>query len=185
MEPPRALVPRRGPSPHRSLTLAATAASLALVLTSSGDVFLVAVLLGVATADAVVAGVGVLVAVSVLARWGTTSMRALAGLQAVLGPAGITGDTFGVAASWLAAVALLVAAAGVPRRAAAVPLGLLAGLVVAGPAVTGLQDAALRGAGAGFGGVAAALLAGRAPGRVALPLAAAVAAAGCVAGVVA
>jgi hypothetical protein len=185
VEPPRALVPRRRPSPHRSLTLAATAAAFTLTLASSGDLFLVAVLLGLATADVLVAGVGALVTLSVLARWGTTSLPALAGLQSVLGPAGITGEAVGVTASWSAAVALVVCAGGVPRRIAAVPLGLLAGLLVAGPAVTGGTDAAVRLAGVAVGAGTAAFVAGRVPGRVALPLAALVAALAVGAGVLA
>lgn len=185
MEPPHAHVPRRGPSPHRSLTLAATTAALALTLSSSGDVFLVALLVGLAAADAAVAGVATLVALSVLARWGTTSMSALAGLQAVLGPAGTTGDALGVASSWSCAAALLLAAAGVPRRAAAAPLGLLAALVVAGPAVSELAHGGVRLGAAAVGVTVAVVVAGRAPGRFTLPVAALVAAAAAGAGVLA
>jgi hypothetical protein len=148
-------------------------------------VFLVAVLVGLATADALVAGTAALVALSVLARWGTTSMPALAGLQAVLGPAGITGEVLGVASSWLAAAAIVVAAAGVRHRVAAVPLGLLAGLLVAGPAVTGASDAAVRGVGAVLGVAVTGVVAGRFPGRLTVPLAAVVAACAAGAGVLA
>ncbi|MEY2478518.1 MAG: hypothetical protein QOG87_3833 [Actinomycetota bacterium] len=171
MEPSHAHVPRRGPQPHRSLRLAATAASLALILSSSGDVVLAAVLLGVAALDVAVAGVGVGVALAVLGRWGTTSLAALAGLQAVVGPAGLRGSTIAAASSWVAAGALLVVAATVSRRLPAAALGLTAALVVAGPAVATVSDGAIRlGAGAG-GALLGALVAGRSTGRIATPVA--------------
>ena len=176
MEPPHAHVPRGRPVPHRSLTLAATTAALALVLTSSGDAFLVAVLVGLATADRLVAGVTALVALSVLARWGTSSMSALAGLQAVLGPAGATGETIGVASSWLGAAALLATASGVSGRWPAAVLGALAGLLVAGPAIAGPEDGAVRLAGAVAGMALTVLAAGRIRGRLAMPAAALLAA---------
>ena len=185
MEPPHAHVPRRGPQPHRSLRLAATAGALALVLSSSGDAVLVAVLLGLVAVDVAVAGVGALVALAVLGRWGTTSLSALAGLQAVVGPAGLRGSAIATASSWVAAAALLVAAATVSRRLAAVALGLTAALVVAGPAVATASDALVRG-GAGVGGAAVAtLLAGRVDRRAGIPAALALAAAAAVLSVLA
>ncbi len=51
-------------------------------------------------------------------RWGSTSLEAVAGAQAVLGPAGLVGPSTAAASSWLAALALVLAA---------VPLRLVAG----------------------------------------------------------
>ena len=185
MESPRAHVPRRGPQPHRSLRLAATAAALALLLSSSGDTVLVAALLGLAAVDAAVAGVGALVALSVLGRWGTTSLSALAGLQAVVGPAGLRGSTIATASSWVAATALVITAATLPRRLPAVALGLAAALVAAGPAVATFSDALVR-IGAGVAGaLLTALVAGRLPRRVGVPAAVALGAAAAVLSVLA
>lgn len=171
MEPPRAQLPGRGPAPHRSLRLAATAAALALILSSSGDAFLVAVLVGLAAMDVAVAGIGVLAALAVLGRWGTTSLSALAGLQAVVGPAGLRGEGVGAASSWVAALALVVACAALTRRWPAAALGLLAGLLVAGPAAVDPAHAGIRAAGALVGSVVAVFVAGRASRRAALPAA--------------
>ena len=119
----------------------------------------------------VVGMTAVLVGVALLARWGTTSLTALAGLQAVLGPAGATGRPVGIASSWCAAGALMIAAALIPRRATAATVGLYAALVVAGPAASGAGPTAVRlGAGVAGAGLAA-LLAGRSSGRIGEPLA--------------
>lgn len=171
MEPPHSHVPRRRPAPHRSLRLAGTAAVLALVLTSSGDLLLVAVLLGLATVDLAVAGVAAIVGLAVLARWGTTSLTALAGLQAVLGPAGLRGSALAAASSWFAAAALLFAAALMPRRIAAVATGLLAALMVVGPAASDPGLAAVRATGAVVGAAVGLLVARRASGRLGVPAA--------------
>ena len=155
------------------------------MLSSSGDAVLVAVLLGLAAVDVAVAGVGVLVALAVLGRWGTTSLSALAGLQAVVGPAGLRGTSLAAASSWVAASALVVVAATVPRRVPAAVLGLTAALVVAGPAITTASDAGIRvGAGAGAA-LAASLVAGRVPRRLAVPTALTLAAASAVLAVLA
>jgi hypothetical protein len=130
---------------------------LALALTSSGDVLLLAAALGLAAADRAVFIVVVLAGVAVLGRWGTTSMAALAGGQAVIGPAGITGAAPSVASAWLAATALVAVASGRRWLPVAVALGLLAGLLVAGPSATSPADAGVR-AGAAIAGVGAAVL---------------------------
>lgn len=175
MEPPHAHVPRRRPAPHRSLRLAAAAAALALTLSSSGDALLVGVLVGLAAVDMAVAATGVIVGLAVLARWGTTSLTALAGVQAVLGPAGLRGSALAAASSWCAAAALIVAAALVPRRTVAATVGLLAGLVVAGPAPSDLALGVERAAGALAGAGLAVLVAGRVSGRFGVPVAVAMA----------
>src|SRR5581483_803049 len=70
---------------------------------------LVAVLLAVLTGDRRRA-VGVAAACgAVLVRWGSSSLGAVAGAQAALGPAGWTGRTAAVASAWLAATALVLA----------------------------------------------------------------------------
>jgi hypothetical protein len=185
VEPPLAVVPRRGPAPHRSLRLGAGAAAAAVALSSSGDAILLAVLLGLASVDLAVAGVGALVALGVLARWGTTSLASLAGIQAVLGPAGVRGDLLAVGSSWAAAVALLVTAAALRGRTTGVLLGLTAALVVAGPAAAGGPAAAAVRMGAALaGGLLGAAVAGRLP-RLALAPALVLAGAGALAAVVA
>lgn len=156
--------------------MAATAAALTLILSSSGDALLVAVLVGLAAMDVAVAGIGVLAALAVLGRWGTTSLSALAGLQAVVGPAGLRGEAVGASSSWVAALALVVASAALTRRWPAAALGMLAGLLVAGPAAVDPTDAGIRAAGAVVGGAVAVFAAGRASRRTALPVAAALAA---------
>jgi hypothetical protein len=127
----------------------------------------VAVLLGLAAVDVLVAGLGAVVALAVLARWGTTSLPALAGLQSVVGPAGLRGSGVEAASSWLAAAALVVVAGALPRRWPAVALGLTAALVVAGPAASRPADAAVRVGGAVAGAALATAVAGRLPTRLA------------------
>ncbi|MEX2294110.1 MAG: hypothetical protein WD691_10030 [Acidimicrobiales bacterium] len=91
------------------LRTAAAVAALVLVLLSRGDVVVLAALLVVACwrpwALAVVPAV-----VASAWRWGSTSLDALAGAQAVLGPAGFVGPTTAALASWLAALSVLLAA---------------------------------------------------------------------------
>ncbi|HEV3227096.1 MAG TPA: hypothetical protein VGZ52_09680 [Acidimicrobiales bacterium] len=113
-------------------------AAFALAVTSRGDVVVLAVLLGF---GAGVADSGVAVAFalsSALVRWGSSSLAAIAGAQAVLGPAGWTGSAPAVASAWFAAVALVLAAAprSTPRRvvalAAVAPFGAAAADVTMG-----------------------------------------------------
>src|SRR5439155_17998361 len=106
--------------------------AVTMALLSSGDVLLLGVLLGIACADLVVGATGVVVGLAVVGRWGTPSLAALAGGQAVVGAAGVTGPTLLAASAWCAAAALALAA---PRRpVATVAFGLAAADVVAGPA---------------------------------------------------
>ena len=69
---------------------------------------------------------------SVLLRWGSTSLGALAGAQSVLGPAGLTGPATVAASSWLAAGAVVLACRP-PVLLGVLPFGALAAAVVAGP----------------------------------------------------
>lgn len=149
------------------------AAATVLALAATGDVLLLALLLGVAAATrwSLIAAVGA--GLSVLSRWGTTSLAALAGAQHVLGPGLTVGPPRAAAASGLAAVALVVAP-GAPASAPA--FAATAALLVAGPAVTtsgGAGDLAIR-AGATVLALALTLAARRwAPPRLAGPAAAA------------
>ena len=115
----------------------ATGAAL-LAVTVTGDALFLGVVLGVAALDAVAGATAVLAGIGVLGRWGSTSLAALAGGQAVLGPAGWTGPATAVLSSWAAAAALVLVA---PReRVPAAAFGLFAAAVVAGPAVTDVSD---------------------------------------------
>jgi hypothetical protein len=131
------------PTPAQVATLARAVAAAALVLaaTSRGELAVLGLLLLVP--DALRRGVAlraVAVAGAVFAsswRWGTTSLEALAGVQAVLGPAGGIGPAAGATGSWLAAIALVLALGRGrdPVRVAAV--GATAAAILAGPASGG------------------------------------------------
>ncbi len=129
-------------------TSAAGAAAVLAVL-SRGDVLVLAALLVVvAWRPAAVAVVPALVASAW--RWGSTSLDAVAGAQAVLGPAALVGPTSAAVASLSAALAIL---AGVPGRSldgaspnrgprgaqlmVAMATGAAVAAVVAGPGVGG------------------------------------------------
>jgi hypothetical protein len=76
--------------------------------------------------------------VAACVRWGSTSLGAIAGAQAVLGPAGWTGSNLAVASAWLAAVALVLAAAPIAegrliRVLSSVPFACAAADVAVGP----------------------------------------------------
>jgi len=98
---------------------------------SVGDVLVLGVVLAVVTADLMAGAGAALAGVSVLVRFGTSSLEALAGNQAVLGGAGWTGSAAAAASAWCAAAALVAAA---PRGILpAAAFGLAAAGVVAGP----------------------------------------------------
>ena len=162
--------------------------------------FAVALLLSLLARRPAPTAVAFLVAGTVLVRWGSSSLAALAGAQAVFGPAAGVGTGPEAASAGLAAAALLVAApgalevtapAGAPGStarapvgarpptglavaAAAVPFGVVAAAVAAGPAYAG--NPVLRLAATATGIAAAYALVRWAPHRL-LPLPA-VAAAG-------
>lgn len=119
------------------------AAALALAATSRGDVVVLTLLLGFGArrrASALAAG-GALGAA--LLRWGSGGLGAIAGAQAVLGPAGWTGSAAAVASSWFGAMALVLAAVSLDRSSALVttlsvaPFAIAAADVVVGPAPGG------------------------------------------------
>jgi hypothetical protein len=132
--------------------LAAAAAAVAVAAASAGDVAVLAAALALAHAGgrprpgpASAAAVAVALAgASVVLRWGSSSLTALAGAQAVLGPAGWVGPPRAAASSWCAAAALVLATPPVADRTGgrvgvllgagrALASGLAAAAVVAGP----------------------------------------------------
>ncbi len=118
---------------RHALAVGVAAAAVMMAVTSTGDVILLGVLLGLAAGDAVAGGVGILAAVAVIGRWGTSSLAALAGAQAVVGSAGWTGSTAAVASSWGGALALVLVCP--PGLAPAAAFGATAAQLVAGPAL--------------------------------------------------
>ena len=135
--------------------MAAAAATVAL--SSTGDVVLLAVLLGVATGELVAAAAAALACLSFALRWGVTSLEGIAGAQAVLGPGGIVGPELGAISSWCAAAALVLVS---PRDWRAAAFGLAAAISVTGPAAATAADVAVR-AGASLVAVAVAVAVGR------------------------
>lgn len=146
MEPPGA-----GPAGRRARPLNASAWRLpaavgagAVLLTSAGNGFVAALLLGVAAGPVVGISAALAVAATV-ARWGTADLSAVAGDQDVLGAALTVSPVLGALSSGLAAAALLLSAA--RRRidvAAVVACGIGAAALVAGPAPTSATDLAVR-----------------------------------------
>jgi hypothetical protein len=117
----------------------AAGAAVIMALSSTGDVILLGVLLGLAASDAAAGGVGVLAGVGVVGRWGTSSLAALAGGQAVVGAGGWTGSSALVASSWGGALALLLVCP--PGLAPAAAFGAAASQLVAGPALADSSSA--------------------------------------------
>jgi hypothetical protein len=119
------------------------AAALALAVTSRGDVFVLALLLGFGAGRRAsgLASAGALGAA--LVRWGSPALGAIAGAQAVVGPAGWTGSTLAVASAWFGALALVLAAPPIDRGRSIVnglavaPFAIAAADVVVGPAPGG------------------------------------------------
>ena len=135
---------------------AALVAAAAVAVTSSGDVVLLAVLLGLAAGDLMAAAAASLALVALAVLWGSTSLDAISGAQAVLGPGGLVGPAVAAVATWAAGVALVFAG---PRRWEAAAFGASAALAVAGPSIADAGDLVVRAAGTGLG-VTAAVLAG-------------------------
>lgn len=122
-----------------SIAVAAGMAGAVLAATSTGSAVVAALLIGVATLDRRSAAAAVLAVLATALRFRTTGLDDLAGIQSVLGLAGEVGPATGAAASWLAAAAVLLAASPPPRARGvavllpALPCGLLAAALVAGP----------------------------------------------------
>lgn len=160
VEPPRPVVPARA-----GLTIAAgvplrtasSVAALVLAVLSRGDVVVLAALLALAAWHLPAVGAVVPALLASAWRWGSTSLDALAGAQAVIGPAGWTGPKAAAASAWLAAVALVLAVPGRRPRLTtegggtggpsaaldasnlvlAIATGATAAVVIAGPAPGG------------------------------------------------
>jgi hypothetical protein len=142
---------------RRDVATGLSAAALVLALASRGDAIVIGVALVAATARPVALGAVLPALVASSWRWGSTSLEALAGNQAVLGPAGWVGPRSAAMGAWLAAAALVLGLAPVasrhvpahvhsprwadllrPRPLVEVALaGVLAADVVAGPAPGG------------------------------------------------
>ena len=126
--------------PVRSALLVA---AFVLVVASRGDVFVVALVLGLGVGRRASAFAASAALVAAMVRWGSPSLRSIAGAQAVLGPAGWTGSRVAVASAWLAAVALVLAARRGPRLislatcVSVAPFAVTAADVVAGPSAGG------------------------------------------------
>jgi hypothetical protein len=119
------------------------AAALALAATSRGDVVVLTLLLGFGAgrrASGLAAGAALAAA---LVRWGSPGLGAIAGAQAVLGPAGWTGSGAAVASAWLGSIALVLAAVSFDRSSTLVtalsvaPFAVAAADLVVGPAPGG------------------------------------------------
>ncbi len=114
-----------------------------MAITSTGDVLAAGVLLGLAAGDLVAGTVGVLAGIAVIGRWGSSSLAALAGGQAVLGAAGWSGPPGMILSSWAAALAVILVWPDRPASssfsgghpAGVVACGIFAAALVAGPAV--------------------------------------------------
>ena len=175
-----------------SIAPVAAVAAAAVFLTSAGDASVGAVLLLVALGPvAGAASLGALVAM--VARWGTSDLSVVAGDQAVLGAAIAVGPVAAALSSGLAAVALLLVARPVvldassdadalarddasarrldgwlhhPRAGTllgALPCGLAAAALAAGPATTSAVDLAVRAVASVLGVGLAAMVASRRP----------------------
>lgn len=124
VEPPRSLVPARAGltiATGGPLRTAVSVAAVVLAVLSRGDVVVLAALLVLAAWHLPAVGAVVPALLASGWRWGSTSLDALAGAQAVLGPAGWTGPAAAVASSWLAALALVLA---LPGRLARPAIGV-------------------------------------------------------------
>jgi hypothetical protein len=138
--------------------VAAAAAALVLAVLSRGDGLVLAVLLAAGAWRPLALGATVPALVAATWRWGSSSLEALAGAQAVLGPAGWVGPPRSAAASWLAALALVLAAPAALQRVG----GRTARWARAGAPNLGRSGALLLAAATGT--AAAAVVAGPAPG---------------------
>ncbi|HVM54014.1 MAG TPA: hypothetical protein VM262_12520 [Acidimicrobiales bacterium] len=154
----------------------AAAAAVALVLLSEGHLLVLGVFVAVIAATPAGAATAFLATTAVLLRWGSPSLAAVGGGQAVLGPALVVGDTVAAGSAVLAALAIALLA---PRPVVlALALGVVAGAVAVGPEIP--HDLGIRIVGAAAGAavaVGARWLPARQPAAAALAALALVAAA--------
>ena len=110
---------------------------------------LLGLLVGAVLATRAGAVTSVLATSTALVRWGSPSLTAVAGGQAVLGPAVVVGDVAVAASAWLGAAALVLATPrdrGTDALIVAAVTGVTAGAIAAGP--TFVDEPAIRIAGA-------------------------------------
>lgn len=126
-------------------------------MVAHGPALILAVLVAMTLGYPLGAATAGLAFVAATIRWGSGWLVAIAGAQAVLGPAITVGPVAAASSSWLSAACLIIA---VPDRSAvaAASVGVAAALVAAGPA--GWDGAAVRLL-AAVVAVAAAVAAGR------------------------
>jgi hypothetical protein len=121
-------------SQQRALRFGAAAAALVLAISSRGDAAVLALALILLRPRPVTAIAIAGAFVAAAWRWGASSLDAIAGAQAVLGPAGWTGTGASAASAWLAGAAVLLV---LPRRRAEgevhLAVGAAVALLVAGP----------------------------------------------------
>jgi hypothetical protein len=145
------------PLPLPSVRTLAAAAALAVAVSGRGDVLLLGGLLALAVAERR-SSIAVLVAMAAVAvRWGTTSETIITGATSTFGPGIRVGPPAAAAAIGLAALAVVLAAIGVPmlpRLAAAVT----ATTIVIGPVGASTAGAIVLGALAVALGVGLAML---------------------------
>ncbi len=159
MESPGAYLHARRANGVELLKLGATGAAAALLLTTSGDAFVVVALLGLASLEVTSTAVAAAAFTAVLLRWGSSGLAAVAGAQGVLGPAIAVAPWTGAASAGAAATALICVA---PPGPPALAFGLAAGVVASGPAGTSTTRLAIR-LGAGIVGALLAFAVARRP----------------------
>lgn len=104
---------------------------MALAGAGTGHLLLLGALLAVVVATRLGAVASLVATVAVMVRWGGPSLAAVAGGQAVLGPAVTLGSTTAAMSALLAAAALVLVAPRTP--ALAVAMGFVAASLAAGP----------------------------------------------------
>lgn len=124
---------------EQSLVVGAAAGAAGLAISSTGSIVVAAVLFGVATRNRWSMMAALFAVASVAVRFSTVGLDDLAGIQSVLGAAGVVGPPAAAAGAWCAAVALVLAAGSrdraplVERGLVALAAGAIAATVVAGP----------------------------------------------------
>ena len=118
---------------------------MALAGAGRGHLLLLGVLLAAVVATRLGAVASLVATVAVTVRWGGPSLAAVAGGQAVLGPAITLGSTAAALSAGLAAAALVLVAPRTPALALA--MGVVAGSLAVGPELP--HDLAVRLVGAG------------------------------------
>lgn len=137
-----------------TLRLIAATSAVVLALSSKGDITILVTLLAFVSHERK-STLGILaVGASVVFRYGTSSLEALAGAQSVLGPAGLVGPTGLALSAWLGSLCLLCAgfglgttplrgdgveasqAQGLPPSLVALALGASASVLTVGPSIS-------------------------------------------------